>query len=59
MEPRLHEKNQKNLMRGFLGKCRTDGRTDRRESIGPEDSRILETKNVTQHFSGAVEVVES
>ena len=39
MEPGLHEKNQKKLMRGFLRKSvRTDGRTDKRESIGLRDS---------------------
>ena len=39
MESQVHEKNQKNLMRGFLRKSgRTDVRTDKRESIGLRDS---------------------
>ena len=46
-ESQVHEKNQKNMMRGFLRKSgrtdgrmdgRTDGRTDKRESIGLRDS---------------------
>ena len=43
-KPGLHEKNQKNMMRGFLEKVRTDGRTNGRESIGLQESRFLETK---------------
>ena len=44
----LHEKNQKNLMRGFLGKVRTDGRTNGRESIGLQESKI--PRDQKQHF---------
>ena len=37
IEPGLHEKNQKNLMRGFLGNCdrRTNGWTNVRTSVNP------------------------
>ena len=42
IKPGLYEKNQKYLMRGFLGKCRTDVR----ESVGLQESRFLETKKV-------------
>ena len=37
-------------MRGFLGKVRTDGRTNGRESIGLQESRFLETKNTSKVF---------
>ena len=48
-ESQVHDKNQKNLIRGFLRKSvRTDGRTDKRESIGLRDS--LRPKTYLKYF---------